>query len=639
MKNLKDYLGKKVAIACRTDDEARFVNDFLANDGGRSLYSDWENRKNKNKEYHNCIEFGLDSLPYNCYCYEGFYKKQGYDVYEASEFMESNTSLVGRYVKTLVDKPSSIGFCKKGDCYLIEEDDTNILCIKNVITQIGDWLISKKLIGVEWELMPIDFNPNKSEEPFAIQLNSQEELDAIMSFYKEKGYEMIGSSDYYCKGYVVYIKPKDKTWQTAHSNNRKYPFKTLSELGIILNNTPEFEIGKWYKANLKEGIFYLKLLKQEKNKIWASEQISVKTSSFVKEPTLCFDDSVNYETDRYELLADLSEIQQYLPLGHPDKIVNTNSMYKVGDFVLANGSGGAGGWNSQIVQLLDLSVGSKQGGKLNKNSDFVAKLLNRKTYTIANSNIERKAKLEEIKTDLLSKDELLEVAKQFYPIGTKFRTIYGDNKTGTVKFNDANYFEKHGNPLNITVTVEEYEENCPKWSIHSKEKGWAKIINSPIQESDNFVLPEKWCIKRNTEGNNIVTDWINNKFNGGYIYKKFSDDYYYSNGEHGSELYGIEITFEQFEKYVLGKSELIQESGNGLTMKPTKKVNGQLTEGYLIPTFHENSFVIDYPITDNYSSKNLLNPEIIPIKVRNLPKFETPTRIKTVIIEPELLKI
>jgi hypothetical protein len=72
--------------------------------------------------------------------------------------------------------------------------------------------------------MPKDFNPNKSEEPFAIQLHSQEELNAIMSFYKEKGYKMQGSSDYYSKDYVVYIEPKYKTWQTSVSNNRNYPF-------------------------------------------------------------------------------------------------------------------------------------------------------------------------------------------------------------------------------------------------------------------------------------------------------------------------------------------------------------------------------------------------------------------------------
>lgn len=626
MKKLKDYLGKKVAIACRTDAEAKFVNDFLANNGGRSLYRYWEDRKNYSKEYHNCIEFNLDDLPYNCYCYEGYYEKEGYDVYEvyeASEFMESNTSLVGRYVKTLVDKPSSIGFCKKGDCYLIEEDDTNILCIKNVITQIGNWLISKKLIGVEWELMPIGFNPNQSEEPFAIQLNNQEELDAIMSFYKEKGYSMYGFSNYYHKGFVVYIKPEDKTWQTAHSNDRKYPFKTLSELGIKVNTNPKFVAGKWYKASLKEGIFYLKLLKQEKNKIWASEQISTKNSIFVKEPTLCFDNNVNYKTDKYELLTDLSEIQQYLPLGHPDKIANS-SMYKVGDFVLANGSEGAGGWSSQVVQLLDLSIGSKQGGKFDRDSDFVAKLSNGETYIIANSNIERKAKLEEIKTDLLSKDELLQVAKQFYPIGTKFRTIYGDDKLLTVTEN--NHINSRSQTDIIAVST---DKGCgttlyKSAAIWSKSKGWAKIINSPIQESDNFVLPEKWCIKRNTEGNDIVTDWINNKFNADYMDKKFSDDYYYSNGEHGSELYGIEINFEQFEKYVLGKSEVMEKSWAEVSLDMMQK-----------------SLVTNYLLTPNecYTSKNLLNPEIIPIKVRNLPKFETPTRVKTVIIEPELLKI
>ena len=46
--------------------------------------------------------------------------------------------------------------------------------------------IYQRLSRYWMELMPKDFNPNKSEELFAIQLHSQEKLDAIMSFYKER---------------------------------------------------------------------------------------------------------------------------------------------------------------------------------------------------------------------------------------------------------------------------------------------------------------------------------------------------------------------------------------------------------------------------------------------------------------------
>ena len=600
-------------------------------------------KKSSNAKY---FKRGLDNLEirsliiasnYDYRVYESD-KSHSWGVEESEiELQEDTTNLTGRYVKALVDNANCIT-CKVGDLFLVTDDNNINTCITRLSDGQSNWSLSKAYLGTEWELMPKDFNPNKSEEPFAIQLHSQEELDAIMSFYKEKGYKMQGSSDYYLDDFVVYIKPEYKTWQTAINDDEDYPFKTLSELGITVNTTPQFEVNKWYKANLEEGVFYLKLLKQEKNKIWASEQISVKTSGFAKEPTLCFDNSVNYKTDRYELLTDLSEIQKYLPLGHPDLIVNNNSMYKVGDFVLANGSRGAGGWSSQIVQLLDLSVGSNCGGLLNKNSDFVAKLSNGYTYTIANSNIERKAKLEEIKTDLLSEDELLQVAKQFYPVGTKFRTIYGENKIGTVKFNDANYFEKHRNPLNITITVEEYYKNCPKWSIYSKEKGWAKIINSPIQESDNFVLPEKWYCKRTKENSKILNEWNNRKYNTGAFCEKgegcmFSDKNY---STFNLTNYGDyqEITFDQFKKYVLNKSEVIKENGSGLTIRPEKSIND------LGVIFHEDGYIIKPHPTfiKETTSKKLTSPKIIPIKVRNCNITETKsTRTRVKIIKKSII--
>ena len=478
------------------------------------------------------------------------------------ELQEDTTNLTGRYVKALINKPTSISFCKKGDCYLIEADDDNYLSIKNILNGSVDWLLSKKLMGIEWELMPKDFNPNKSEELFAIQLHSQEKLDAIMSFYKEKGYKMQGSSDYYLDDFVVYIKPEYKTWQTAINNNENYPFKTLSELGITVNTKKD-------------------------------------TTS--------------------------------------DLIVNNNSMYKVGDFVLANGSRGAGGWSSQIVQLLDLSVGSKNG-KLDKNSDFVAKLSNGYTYTIANSNIERKAKLEEIKTDLLSEDELLQVAKQFYPIGTKFRTIYGDDELLTVVLN--NHLMYYSQKPTIIVSTDKGNGDILTngAAIWSKSKGWAKIINSPIQGSDNFVLPEKWYCKRTKENSKILNEWNNKKYDSHAFCERGEGCMFSDKNYSGTNLtnYGDyqEITFDQFKKYVLNKSEVVKENTSGLTTKAEK-----VRDNHENPTFHEDSFEYEYEsLVESKSSKKLTSPKIIPIKVRNCNITETKsTRTRVKIIKKSII--
>jgi len=481
------------------------------------------------------------------------------------ELQEDTTDLTGRYVKALVNNANCID-CKIGDLFLVTDDNN----INTHITRLSDgqpnWNLSKDYLGIEWELMPKDFNPNKSEELFAIQLHSQEKLDAIMSFYKEKGYKMQGSSDYYLDDFVVYIKPEYKTWQTAINNNENYPFKTLSELGITVNTKKD-------------------------------------TTS--------------------------------------DLIVNNNSMYKVGDFVLANGSRGAGGWSSQIVQLLDLSVGSKNG-KLDKNSDFVAKLSNGYTYTIANSNIERKAKLEEIKTDLLSEDELLQVAKQFYPIGTKFRTIYGDDELLTVVLN--NHLMYYSQKPTIIVSTDKGNGDILTngAAIWSKSKGWAKIINSPIQESDNFVLPEKWCITTTEESNDIICDWYV-KYNNSRYLDRTIGNHFCMNGKFLSGWMNsapekkeghTEITFDQFKKYVLNKSEVVKENGSGLTMRPEKSIND------LGVIFDKDGYTIEpHPafIKENVSKK-LTSPKIIPIKVRNCNITETKsTRTRVKIIKKSII--
>jgi hypothetical protein len=85
-----------------------------------------------------------------------------------------------------------------------------------------------------------------SENIFCIKLNSQEELDTVMDFYKQKGFKELGDSHKYYTGYVVFIKMKDKKWQTSVCNDLNYPVKTLSELGIEVKS--KSLVGRYLKS-------------------------------------------------------------------------------------------------------------------------------------------------------------------------------------------------------------------------------------------------------------------------------------------------------------------------------------------------------------------------------------------------------
>ncbi|HQP00506.1 MAG TPA: hypothetical protein PL042_07900, partial [Caldisericia bacterium] len=85
-----------------------------------------------------------------------------------------------------------------------------------------------------------------SENIFCIKLNSQEELDAVMDFYKQKGFKELGDSHEYFNDYVVFIKEKRQVWQTSVCNDLNYPVKTLSELGIEVKS--KSLVGRYLKA-------------------------------------------------------------------------------------------------------------------------------------------------------------------------------------------------------------------------------------------------------------------------------------------------------------------------------------------------------------------------------------------------------
>jgi len=79
-------------------------------------------------------------------------------------------------------------------------------------------------------------------------------------------------------------------------------------------------------------------------------------------------------------------------------------------------------------------------------------------------------------------------------------------------------------------------------------------------KTPEFVLPEKWCIWRNPENAELLNKW--NMTHPKYIEQKRSDsylnsdDWFYSDRSHSRNKLPeyVEITFEQFKKYVLNQT-------------------------------------------------------------------------------------
>lgn len=133
---------------------------------------------------------------------------------------------------------------------------------------------------------------------------------------------------------------------------------------------------------------------------------------------------------------------------------------------------------------------------------------------------------------------------------------------------------EQGNPKDISV----FEHNCIAgkcikgftWSETKEGQSfWSKIIDhknfdhfytiypkSPdLKQDQEFVLPEKWCVKSTTENKEILNDFLSKK---GYRSRltNIAFVHYPFIGGTGSVYFDIqkgyrEITFEQFKKYVL----------------------------------------------------------------------------------------
>ena len=89
----------------------------------------------------------------------------------------------------------------------------------------------------------------------------------------------------------------------------------------LYSEMPKFEVGKWYKAVLSHSDYYLKYMRTENvggeyNRIWGEVIHPFNVPIYRENDYLA---NINIKA-KLTLLTDLSEIQQYLPDGHCDKV-------------------------------------------------------------------------------------------------------------------------------------------------------------------------------------------------------------------------------------------------------------------------------------------------------------------------------
>jgi hypothetical protein len=197
-----------------------------------------------------------------------------------------------------------------------------------------------------------------------------------------------------------------------------------------------------------------------------------------------------------------------------------------------------------------------------------------------------------VEVSLIKEESLLDKAKRLYPVGTKYKnagntnsvytvvnqsfsefnidTIYGEYNKGCLFYENqwAEVIEyPHGFKVGDKIKVKHWH-NDTKPVIITKIEGnqlffeynvsFTTNNNSVLAKNaikvDDFVLPEKWCIKDIPEVKEYFEEYNNGNYtcNGSaYLhFPRIKDCCYFK----GIVLGYTEITFEQFKKYVLNET-------------------------------------------------------------------------------------
>ena len=185
-----------------------------------------------------------------------------------------------------------------------------------------------------------------------------------------------------------------------------------------------------------------------------------------------------------------------------------------------------------------------------------------------------------------------ESMKTFIPEYVKctLQQIGSDYKLGEIykvssTSQNVNKIESHNNQ-----GMAFYQMNKHRFKPSTKEAYDAQFV---VKEPE-FVLPKLWCIKLTIENQETVIDYINQNTKDGER-KGLIDVYYGYNGEHCTcifnKLSNTEITFDQFQKYVL------KEEKETVTIKTTVETKSKFINNNTVETSEGSIFKVGDLVT------------------------------------------
>ena len=149
MKNIKDYIGKKVAVECSSEKEWELLLKLTSS----------EHKNYFNISFNKCFDLEKPGDFWDISSKEDI-MENGWTVYPASDFLEEDKSksLVEKYLKALIDRPQSTSLNKDKYIKIIAKYSKNQYKLED------EWIYTiNSETQHHWQLMPEDFSPNEKE--------------------------------------------------------------------------------------------------------------------------------------------------------------------------------------------------------------------------------------------------------------------------------------------------------------------------------------------------------------------------------------------------------------------------------------------------------------------------------------------
>ena len=150
MKNIKDYIGKKVAVECSSEKEWELLLKLTSS----------EHKNYFNISFNKCFDLEKPGDFWDISSKEDI-MENGWTVYPASDFLEEDKSksLVEKYLKALIDRPQSTSLNKDKYIKIIAKYSKNQYKLED------EWIYTiNSETQHHWQLMPEDFSPNEEKE-------------------------------------------------------------------------------------------------------------------------------------------------------------------------------------------------------------------------------------------------------------------------------------------------------------------------------------------------------------------------------------------------------------------------------------------------------------------------------------------